>query len=59
MDQNTRPEDYRIMKNISKLGTKPPVPSIKDTIKILNTAQKNTSIPAVNKTVPPNSQCKL
>lgn len=51
------PENYRITKGTSKSGTKPPVPSIKDTIKILNTEYEITSISAVNKTVPHITQC--
>lgn len=57
MDQTMIPENYRITKGTSKSGTKPPVPSIKDTIKILNTEYEITSISAVNKTVPHITQC--
>lgn len=53
------PENSRIMKGTSKSVTKPPVPSIKDTIKILNTEYDNTSISAMDKTVPLNTQCTI
>lgn len=57
MDQNMITENYRITKGTSKSIIKPSVPSIKDTIKLLNTEYENTSISALDKTVPLNTQC--